>query len=111
MAVFSQILRIFFYKGDTHTVQYTIIDTDGVTPLNITGGSGTLTVTNSSNVTVATVSGTIPVGVDGVINYRFQPSDTSSLTGGGTEYNYKAKITLVDGSVYTIAVDKLVLQG
>jgi len=105
----SSIFVIFFVKGDTHTVRFTVYD-ETLTPLNFTGATGTLLVYDQSGSTVATISGTPDATpTDGMMIYKFGPSDTSGLAAGN--YTYRAKVTMGDGSVYTIREDSLVLQS
>lgn len=107
---FSPFLDFSFYKGNTHTVQFTIISIDQVTPLDITGATGTLVVSDSTGATVVTVNGTVGAGTDGVLTFKFVPNQTSGLPGNGTVYTYRANLVMPDTSVYTIAVATIVLK-
>ena len=107
MATLSSSLKIQFYLGDTHTVRFTVQEPAG-TPFDITGATGTLIVHTNTGTVLATVTGSVPTGSDGVIVYQFAPSDTSGLAAGS--YHYHAKVVMDDGSVYTIAVGAITLM-
>jgi hypothetical protein len=102
----SNNLQIKFYVGDTHTVTFTVLDPTGTTPLDLTSGSGTLTVKGPSG--DITVAGVIPnPGTNGVVQFEFAPNDTAGTVSG--TYHYNANVVLADSSKYTIAVGQCVL--
>lgn len=106
MATLSSSLKIQFYLGDTHTVRFTVQEPDG-SPFDITGASGTLVIHDNNGTVLASTTGSVPTGTDGLVVFQFIPTDTASMTAG--TYHYHAKVIMADTSVYTIAVGSVTL--
>ena len=99
----SASLNFTFYRGDSYSVAFRIFDSNG-NLLPLTGATGSLVITSGAT-TVATIAGTPQPGQDGitpVMVYEFVPTDTSGLA--TNTYKYRARVTLLSGKVYTVAV-------
>lgn len=97
-------LSISMVVGDTHTVQFTVSSVGSA--LVLTGATGALDIWSSDGTSLATISGVDISPTE--MKYVFGPSDTADIEPG--TYPYSAKVTLVDGSVYTIAINTIVLR-
>jgi hypothetical protein len=92
--------NLAFDKGETWIIYHTALASDGITPLNLTGASVQIQVTNSGGSVVlaagvATVS--ITNATAGQSTITITPAMQSSFTAG--QYNYTIRVTLASGVV------------
>lgn len=107
---------VSMFRGDSHTVQVTVqsrnLTSGALTPQDLTGGVGKLTVkkkdSDTANLLQKTANPDSPATA-GIISFNIDPSDTASMSPG--VYTYDVQISLSGGRVYTVAKDRFELKA
>ena len=76
------------YVGADDVIHFTVYDTDGVTPLNVTGYTTQFKLLKADAV-VLTVAGSVISGAAGTIDVTIASADTSSFKAGEYEYVFR----------------------
>lgn len=108
-------MKISMIQGTSRTVNLTFLQSDGVTPIDLTGGKVYFTV-NASNAptsdTTAAFQKTITSFTSptlGQVTVNIVPSDTSNMTAG--DYFYDAKAIEASGGEVALPQDKFTVKA
>jgi hypothetical protein len=106
--------KISMIRGDSRKINATFLQSDGVSPIDITGGKVYFTV-NTDNTPDSDATASLQKTVTshtaptlGQTTVSLAPSDTSSLTAG--TYFYDAKLIEAGGVEIALAQDKFILK-
>jgi hypothetical protein len=107
--------KITIIRGDSRNIDVTFVDTDGVTPINLTGGTVYFTVNSSkdpSDDTSASVQKNVTshtAATLGKSRVSLVPTDTSGLAAG--TYYYDIQLKDAAGTVVSGAADKFIIKA
>jgi hypothetical protein len=107
--------KISMIRGDSRNINVTFMQSDGVTPIDITGGEVWLTLNSStdpSDDTSAALQKTVTSFSDptnGSATISLAPSDTSGLAAG--TYFYDVQLRDASGNILSSKQDKFVLSA
>lgn len=107
-------MKISLIRGDSRTINANFLQSDGVTPVNLTGGTVYFTV-NASNDPADDTSASIQKNVTshtaptlGQTQISLLPTDTSGLA--ATTYYYDIQLKDASGNVVSQKQDKFILS-
>lgn len=107
--------KITHIRGDSRTINITFLQSDGVTPINLTGGKVYFTVNASSaptDDTSAVITKTVTSFVSptlGLATIQLTNADTQSVAPG--TYYYDCQVKDAGGNVYSCGQDKFILKA
>lgn len=107
--------KISMIRGDSRNINATFLQSDGVTPIDITGGEVWLTLNASNDPasdSTAALQKTVTVFSDptnGAATISLAPADTSGLAAG--TYFYDVQLKDASGNILSSKQDKFVLSA
>lgn len=102
-----------YIRGDSRTITMTFLQSDGVTPINLTGGKVYFTVNATQNPTddtgaiIAKTTTTFAAPTTGVATITLTNTDTQSITPG--TYYYDCQLKDVSGNFVSKKQDQFIV--